>query len=550
MDKRRPVSPTRKTPDADRSLLGLLTRRDLAPLAIVIAASITAQTFFLNYTVDDAFITFRYSRNLIQGLGLVFNPGEHVEGFTNFLWTLYCAIPFATSLDVLWFSKLTLILLAAANLMLAVLLFRRVAPGAAWWLPFVPACLLALHTSFTVYAVNGIETQLFCFMLLLALCLASREFTKGGWTSAIFFGLLFLTRPDGALFFGLTWLTRLLFGKKDRSFWLWTAVFALMAGGLTVFRLAYFGQPVPNTYYAKSAGTLSDRVSLWGIRYFRDILRVVPNWLYIALPLTSLVVWRRLSVFARFIVIVPYVYLAYVLYIGGDVNFPHFRFLLHVLPLMAVSSFFTLLPKDRKSAGKGSTLARAGLLTASVACIALQVGQSVSVWKSMNATPESPRFRYLSLFPLAGGISIYPGIAERLREECPPGSTVVMQDVGAIPFYSGVKTFDIIGLVNGPLAQYFHRMNYTDYHRGLVTSDLLQEVDAHVRDVIIDSVKAEYVLYHVDSGDPDNLRYSFHFHNLAFDPRFQKLYRPVAEFRYPGTGRWDHVLFRRVQAEN
>src|SRR5512143_2619799 len=37
--------------------------------------------------VDDAYISFRYAQNAILGHGLVFNPGERVEGFTNFLWT-------------------------------------------------------------------------------------------------------------------------------------------------------------------------------------------------------------------------------------------------------------------------------------------------------------------------------------------------------------------------------------------------------------------------------------------------------------------------------
>jgi hypothetical protein len=50
----------------------------------------------------------------------------------------------------------------------------------------------------------------------------------------------------------------------------------------------------------------------------------------------------------------------------------------------------------------------------------------------------------------------------------------------------------------------------------------------------------------VDSGDPQDLRYSFHFHNLAFDPRFQQLYKPIELFKYPVTDRADHVLFERV----
>ena len=43
------------------------------------------------FLCDDAFISFRYARNLLKGHGLVFNPGEYVEGYSNFLWTLELA---------------------------------------------------------------------------------------------------------------------------------------------------------------------------------------------------------------------------------------------------------------------------------------------------------------------------------------------------------------------------------------------------------------------------------------------------------------------------
>ncbi|HTW90481.1 MAG TPA: hypothetical protein VMH22_02090 [bacterium] len=526
-----------------------LTQRDWLLLALIAIASLAVQTFFLNYTVDDAFITFRYSHNLVDGLGLAFNPGEHVEGFTNFLWMLYCAIPSFLGISVLWFSKVTLMILSAANLFLMVRLFRRVAPNAPWWISLVPPGVLALHTSFTLYAVNGIETQLFCFLVLLALYMAAREFDGGGWLSAIFFGLLFYTRPDGFMFFAITWLARLLFGRKDRSFLIWTSVFLAMAAGLTAFRLVYFGYPVPNTFYVKSAGTIKTRVSLWGIRYFRDMFRVAPNWFYLLLPLAGLAAWRRLSKFARFMVFVPYVYLVYVLYIGGDVNFPHFRFLLHVLPIMAIAALFPLLPRDKKAKpGRALGFGRICGLVLSLACVVLQLRHSLVVWRSMNATPESRPYRYLSLFPLSGSISIYPEIARYLKENCDPGSVVVMQDVGAIPFYSGLKTFDIIGLVNGPLAHYFYKMNYSDYLIDKLPEERVQEIDKHVRDLVIDSVRADYVLYHTESGDPYDLGYSFHYHGLAYDSRFPDLYHPIAAFYYPATHRCDYVLFKRRTA--
>ena len=47
------------------------------------------------FLCDDAFISFRYARNLLEGHGLVFNPGEYVEGYSNFLWTLELALLWA-----------------------------------------------------------------------------------------------------------------------------------------------------------------------------------------------------------------------------------------------------------------------------------------------------------------------------------------------------------------------------------------------------------------------------------------------------------------------
>lgn len=45
-------------------------------------------TWFLT---DDAFISFRYARNLVEGHGLVYDLGEYVEGYSNFLWVLELA---------------------------------------------------------------------------------------------------------------------------------------------------------------------------------------------------------------------------------------------------------------------------------------------------------------------------------------------------------------------------------------------------------------------------------------------------------------------------
>ena len=61
----------------------------LAPLGWIAA--------FASGLNDDAFISFRYARNLLEGQGLAFNPGERVEGYTNFLWVLELAAPWVVA---------------------------------------------------------------------------------------------------------------------------------------------------------------------------------------------------------------------------------------------------------------------------------------------------------------------------------------------------------------------------------------------------------------------------------------------------------------------
>ena len=64
----------------------------LGAVAGTLAVSFLHQLMFATLA-DDAFISFRYSQHLAEGHGLVFNVGEKVEGYSNFLWVVLVAIP-------------------------------------------------------------------------------------------------------------------------------------------------------------------------------------------------------------------------------------------------------------------------------------------------------------------------------------------------------------------------------------------------------------------------------------------------------------------------
>src|SRR4051794_28113976 len=69
-----------------------MNRRALVLGLVTVAAVILiAHSLVWNFVTDDAFISFVYSRNLAKHGQLVFNLGERVEGYTNFLWTVLLA---------------------------------------------------------------------------------------------------------------------------------------------------------------------------------------------------------------------------------------------------------------------------------------------------------------------------------------------------------------------------------------------------------------------------------------------------------------------------
>jgi hypothetical protein len=161
---------------------------------------------FHAYTVDDAFISFRYARNLIDGHGLVYNLGERVEGYTNLSWTLMIAGALAAGADPEWF---TTVLGGAFGLGTIVVTYRvaeRLLPASP--VPCVATWLLATSPGASGHAVFGLETSMFTFLVIAGILAFLREEDderRRPW-SGLIFAVAGLTRPEAPLFFGLMML--------------------------------------------------------------------------------------------------------------------------------------------------------------------------------------------------------------------------------------------------------------------------------------------------------------------------------------------------------
>jgi hypothetical protein len=214
-----------------------------------------------SWLCDDAFISFRYARNLVEGLGLVYNAGERVEGYTNFLWTLWCAAGLRLGISAETWARIWGIVLYAGSLLLLWShhrYCRRRNPENAF--PFPIAMILgAALTDWAIYATSGLETSAVTFLSLLAYVRVVQGPATGVRRSAevgAICALAVLTRPDAVLLLPPLGLYVFLRRRpRAASLAALAAGFAALVVPVLLWKLSYYGQFLPNTYYAKSGGS-------------------------------------------------------------------------------------------------------------------------------------------------------------------------------------------------------------------------------------------------------------------------------------------------------
>jgi hypothetical protein len=213
---------------------------------------------------EDYFITFRYSRNLAQGNGLVFNKGERVHGFTSplnvLLPALFDWLGGSRSYEMpLWgFRLVSIAAFAGAGLLLVNLLRKEPAgDGLSAW---VFALLLLLDLKAVAFSVNGQETAFMLFFLALGFVAVYRGPADHWRLLGLSWAGLMWTRPDGCVYIAILSLVSLVFGTAPaRRQWPGLAKAAAVCAVLYLpwFLTAwvYYGTPVPHTLVAKAIGT-------------------------------------------------------------------------------------------------------------------------------------------------------------------------------------------------------------------------------------------------------------------------------------------------------
>jgi arabinofuranosyltransferase len=417
-----------------------VTRRllTLVALAAAVATSVTWARA-LDYLSDDAFISFRYARNLARGEGLVYNPGERVEGYTNFLEVVVLAGLHRAGADLVTTGRGLSLASAAAGVLLAWALALR---GLRRWpaVALVASGLVAVNPYFAAWAGAGLESTLFAALLAAsALPLLGAEVTRGRFLAASGLALLLsLTRPEGVALYGVlgAWAALAAPGDLRGRLRVLGPGFAVFAGvGVLYFaaRWSYFGDPLPNTFHAKSAFTL--RHVERGLAYLRDFGR--NPFVLCALPLVVAGTWTALRRRLVPLVALPLAVLALVVAEGGD-GLPMYRFVVPAIPfLAALAALGCEVAGERLGPRPGLAL---GL------CVAVVVG-----WLSFYPNRDSQLLNFL--YQRDHEVPTWSAAGRALGRAFPPDTTVAVVPIGAVGYYSDLRILDMVGLTDRTIAR-------------------------------------------------------------------------------------------------
>jgi hypothetical protein len=427
---------------------GVLNREDEKRDGILIGAvlfSIIGHLFLFwlsfqifSYTIDDAYITFRYSKNLASGFGPTYNPGlPPVEGYTTFLWMLLMTVPHFIGVNVATFSKIVGILLTCGTFALVAMITFQLTRGfpikARLFFGVFGAYLLAMLPITSVHAIAGMETSLFIFLIALMVYLVTVGLLDGArslyWAPLV--GLLIgMTRPEGNAISLLLLVVAWSFsapGARKKLTWYSLGLYILPGALYFLWRYLYYDLILPLPFYMKV---------LHGAGLFGGANEVGAYLLYLlpSIGLLFLVGLLRLRK-EHLIILIPIVFLLlFYLFPVHAMGF-QWRFIYPATPFIGILvaigalTIFDLLRGAIRSRLPWEPLVLAGLLL---------IGFG-------NLQNLDGLIRDSQLY--AAGISNYKTFGTLLSEYNHRHEyTVAIGDAGTVPYYSDWTVIDLFGL--------------------------------------------------------------------------------------------------------
>ncbi len=460
-------------------LVGIFALACLVPLAFAL---------YTQHAWEDYYITFRASRNLATGHGLVFNIGDRLQTFTSPIGVLLPALASAltgnsSDAGALWIFRALCIgaFGVTATVLFATATHLRYSAIAAAAL----VGWLITDAKSVDFTINGMETAFLLLGFAATFWAMFGNSSRPALHLGLAWGALMWTRPDSFIYIGLFATAVLLFNQqpktgRSRVEWLRLFLYAGVVAAIVylpwfLFAWSYYGSPVPHTIVAK--GTAAGPKTLSGFWYFLGNIRhwawsprgtfellFMPTYvIYDGWPVGVRFVGRILAMVCSIAWIVPgvrtetkassfallgsHLYLSY---------FPPFVFPWY-LCLPTLLGFVTLagLLSQGSSTLRALRFPGAAVLAVVISVTLILPTLAVNGWLTLQSARQLKAQEELIEIGNRREIGLW------LRAHAAPGDTVMLEPLGYIGYYSGLKTYDIPGLSSREVVNVIRRVGYS-----------------------------------------------------------------------------------------
>ena len=393
---------------------------------------------YRDFAQDDAFITYRYAKNIANGQGFVYNPGEPVLGTTTPLYTLGLAL-----LRIISRQDIRLIShwISVLSLWLGSILLYHLAKGSQF--PVAAAASLVFASSPLLACSIGMETSLLNLILLVTL---TAYIQKRFILTGVFLGLLVLTRYETALFAAIL-VVHYVIERKQLP--LWSTSAAALFSAWAIFAWRTFGSIIPQSASAKLVAELGCPFALGSVIWWRiyvaqtNLYNLVPPLLIFGIY--TIVRSKRSEQAYILTLIWSGVYFVGASLVAGSFPWYYGPLIPGLSILLAcgiefLASFSSALLARFHATEQAAAVVRAGVL---IALTLVLVGLQVSSWTRGGVVYQGRVVdaRYVSYREAANWLNRYAGIDK----------TLATPEIGVLGYYTDMEIIDLYGLVTPSL---------------------------------------------------------------------------------------------------
>lgn len=435
----------------------LENNRRIFPFAVAAAFLIYALlAVHFNWISDDAYISFRYSKNLSAGEGLRYNINENppVEGYSNFLWVLLMTpfelIGFAPSI-----ASRIISFICGAVLLWRLIRFLSVRLSIAKPDVAAAAVFFATLPPVLIWATSGLATMPFALLLFLAFeWLIAQSNAPQALPAGLTCSLIILLRADGFAWvivcIGIASISALVRGKKQaiKPLLICGSISFAVLLALIVFRALYFRDILPNTVYAKAG--MTPTTLLRGLNYTISFFLYFPHLIIIGPAALILAMGddkkRNISVCSLLFILAA---AAYSVMVGGDFMAMG-RFFVPAMPFFAIL-FAVVLSKMTRPAFAAPLLFTLVITISLLPLFDANIIPRRAIdrfhfrWtmRVENSRSEIEQWRFM-----AGNSESWARIGKAMKKHTKEGESFIATAIGAVGYYSGLHIYDSCGLVD------------------------------------------------------------------------------------------------------